>query len=121
MMARGQDSGFTLIESLVALAILGLSAVALLGATEAHVGRINGLEARTLAQIAAENHLAEIELGISGDEAETTLLGEDFRITAERRPTADPALERIDLTVTDADGDVALSGFTGFVANEAAP
>lgn len=118
-MARAGDAGFTLIESLVALAILGMSAVALLGATEAHVARVNGLETRALAQLAAENHLAEIELGLAPDDAETVLLGAAFRVTAERTPTADPALQRIDLTVRLADGAIALAGFVGFVAIEA--
>ena len=66
----GGEAGFTLIEALVALAILAMSAVALLSATEAHVARIGDLEARALAQLAAENHLAEIELGLAEDAAE---------------------------------------------------
>ena len=47
----------------MALAILAVSAVSLLMATEAYVARIDGLELRALAQLAAENRLAEIELG----------------------------------------------------------
>ena len=109
------EAGFTLIEALIALAILAMSAVALLSATEAHVARIGGLEARALAQIAADNHLAEIELGAAGDTAEPTLLGRTFRVTADREPTEDPDLERIDLTVTDAGGETLLRGYVGFV------
>ena len=65
---RSGEAGFTLIESLVALAILAVSAISLLLATEAHVARIDGLESRALAQFAAENRLAEIELGIEPDD-----------------------------------------------------
>lgn len=111
----GSDQGFTLIEALIALAILGMTAVALLSATEAHVARIGGLESRALAQLAAENHLAEIELGIAGDAGEAELLGYAFEITAERAATTDPDLARVDLTVTDAAGGAALRGFIGFV------
>ena len=70
-MTLGNDAGFTLIESLVALAILAVSAVSLLMATEAYVARIDGLESRALAQLAAENRLAEIELGADPDPTRT--------------------------------------------------
>ena len=43
-MTVGSDAGFTLIESLVALAVLAVAAVSLLMATEAYVARIAGLE-----------------------------------------------------------------------------
>ena len=39
-----REAGFTLIESLVALAILAVSAISLLLATQAFVARIDGLE-----------------------------------------------------------------------------
>lgn len=119
---RGEQ-GFTLIESLVALAILAFASVSLLVATEAHVTRIAGLETRALAQIAAENRLAELELGLNPDE-ELSLLGHDFGIEVVRRPTADPDLARIDLTVTDVASGAAFRGFTGFVdsgATQATP
>ncbi|MGL5010123.1 MAG: type II secretion system minor pseudopilin GspI, partial [Paracoccaceae bacterium] len=61
---RAPDAGFTLIETLVALAVLAISAVALLATTQAHITRIAGLEARAAATWAAENHLAEITLGL---------------------------------------------------------
>ena len=120
-MGAGDEAGFTLIEALVALAILAMSAVALLSATEAHVARIGDLEARTLAQLAAENHLAEIELGLAEDAAEPTLLGRTFRVIADREPTDDPDLERITLSVADAEGEMVLRGYVGFVAMKADP
>jgi general secretion pathway protein I len=119
-MTLGNDAGFTLIESLVALAILAVSAVSLLMATEAYVARIDGLESRALAQLAAENRLAEIELGSDPDPAPApgpaVLLGRAFRVTEVRTPTEDPDLERIDIEVTDLALAATYRGFIGFVA-----
>ncbi len=119
-MTLGSDAGFTLIESLVALAILAVSAVSLLMATEAHVARIDGLELRALAQLAAENRLAEIELGADPDPDPAVLLGRSFRVTEVRTPTEDPDLERIDLEVTDLAVAATYRGFVGFVATGSA-
>lgn len=113
-MRAPRAAGFTLIEALVALAILATAAVSLLGATEAHVARITGLETRALAQIAAENHLAELEIG-AVPESSVTLLGRGFEIAVERIPTEDPELLRLDLGVSASDGTQILGGFTGFV------
>lgn len=119
-MARRGEDGFTLIEALVALAILATSAVALLGATEAHIARIGGLETRALAQIAAENRLVEVELGFGVEPVEALILDRRFAVAAETAKTSDPDLVRIGLTVTDAEiGAVALRDFTGFIRAEA--
>ena len=113
-MARRSDAGFSLIEALVALAVLAVSAISLLVATEAHVARIAGLESRALARFAAENRLAELELGIAGDDA-VSLMGQEFTIDVTRGETADPDLERIDLAVTDVARAETFRGFFGFV------
>ena len=55
---RRGDAGFSLVESLVALAVLAIASTALLVASQGYVRRIVGLEDRALAQIAAENALA---------------------------------------------------------------
>jgi general secretion pathway protein I len=119
-MTRPSDAGFTLIESLVALAVLAVSAVSLLVATEAYLARIDGLESRALAQLAAENRLAEIELGLEPDADPAELLGRSFRVAEARTPTEDPALDRIDFEVTDTAVAATYRGFVGFVATRAA-
>ena len=121
-MFLGNDAGFTLIESLVALAVLAVSAVSLLMATEAYVARIDGLESRALAQLAAENRLAEIEFGADPDPDPelAVLLGRSFRVTEVRTPTEDPELERIDIEVTDLAGAATYRGFVGFVGTGSA-
>jgi len=119
MMSGRGEAGFTLIESLVALAILAVSAISLLVAAEAHVARITGLEARALAQFAAENTLAELELGLEPDAGPIDMVGRAFRIEVRREPTADPELDRVDLAVTDVATATTYRGFIGFVGGQA--
>lgn len=111
-----REQGFTLIETLVALAVFAVGAVALLAATERHLARVNDLEVRALAQLAAENHLASIEIGTAMPVSEAELLGHIFHVAVRRHPTTDPGLVRLSLTVTDADGVAVLDGFSGFKA-----
>lgn len=114
-MTRAPEAGFTLIETLVALAVLATSAVALLGATEAHIARIADLETRAAAQWAAENTLAELTLRLAPDPEPAPLLGIGFRMAVESTPTSDPDLTRVDITATDADSGRTYARLTGFV------
>ena len=114
-MRRPRDAAFTLIETLVALAVLALSAVAILGATQAHVARIGGLEARAAALWAAQNHLAEIGLGLAPPAEAAPVLGYRFRLEVTTSATADPELTRLDITATEIDSGRRLARLTGFV------
>lgn len=58
-----QDSGFSLIELLVAVAILALAAVTLLESQTQAIGLTSAVEQRTLAAIVAENRL-NLALGL---------------------------------------------------------
>ncbi len=115
MTARGESDGFTLIEALIALALLAVSAVSLLAATRAHVERVSALEMRALAPFAAENLITELELGTSENTVETGILGHDLTVTARHSPTADPDLERVDVTVEEPATGVRFGGFIGFI------
>ena len=119
-MTRTPDAGFTLIETLIALAILAMTAVAMLGATEAHIARITALEYRAAAQWAAENYLVELTLGLE-PEAPPPMLGLQFEVLAAQTATDDPDLQRVDMTTTDtADGRI-YARLVGFVLAEPAP
>ncbi|WP_234853200.1 type II secretion system minor pseudopilin GspI [Paracoccus everestensis] len=114
-MNRRGDAGFTLVETLVALAVLAMAAMALLGATQAHIRNIAALEARAAAQWAAENHLAELVIGAKPQADPVSMMGHSIRVTETRSPTSDPGLEQVDLAATDmADGQV-YARLTGFV------
>ncbi len=113
--ARSPDAGFTLIETLVALAILAMSAVSLLGATEAHIARIGALETRASAQWATENYLAEMTLGLNPSETPLPMNGISFTLEATRGATSDPDLERVDIVARAKDDGRDYGLLTGFV------
>ncbi len=76
-----RDDGFTLIETLVALAVLATGAVALLGVVEDHTGRIAGLEDRVTLRWVAENRLAARHLGLEVQPAWDAVFGRRAAVT----------------------------------------
>ena len=120
-MTRSAEAGFTLIETLVALAVLATSSVALLGATEAHIARIADLESRAAAQWAAENMLAELTLGQTPPEAPEPMLGISFVMAATNTGTGDPDLDRVDITAAEASNGQIYARLTGFLDMGAVP
>ena len=120
-MTRAPDAGFTLIETLVALAILAMSAMALLSATEAHIRTIAALETRAAAQWVAENHLAELTVGAKPDADAAPMLGIALSITDTRSPTSDPDLEQVDLAASDRADAIVYARLTGFVVRGSEP
>ena len=120
-MVEGGESGFTLIEALIAITVLAVSAISLLAATEAHVSRVGALERRVAARLVAENRLSEMEAGAPMDGNPVEMLGERYTVDVARTGTADPDLERLDFTVLDSRGVPAFSGFVGFLAKPITP
>jgi len=112
-MTQVRDAGFTLIESLVALAVLALSAVTLLGAVEAHIARIGALETRAAADWVTQNHLAELVIGSDPATSPEPMLGFSFQVAEIRTATADPSLLRVDLSA-EVDGRT-YGRLTGFL------
>ncbi|MEO8241426.1 MAG: type II secretion system minor pseudopilin GspI [bacterium] len=117
-MTRQPTHGFTLIEALIALAILAITAVSFLRATEANVARVTALETRAAASWAAQNRLAELTLGTPVPSEPVELLGRSYKVDVATTPTADPQLNRIDISATLTD-QTASTQLTGFVWNRA--
>ena len=117
-MTRQTDAGFTLIESLIALAVLAITAVSFLRATEANVARVSALETRAAAGWVAQNRLAELTLGMTPAPGPVAMLGQDFTVTVATVPTADPGLAQLDIAVTRTGGGAGAQ-LTGFVAQAA--
>ena len=119
----GKRAGFTLVEVLVALAIVAIALLAALRAAGQSTTNVGELRARLLAGWVAENLLAEhrargdwLPLGIQrGREREG---GIEFAWREEVIATPNPAFRRIDVFVFAAAEDArALAHYTGFVVN----
>lgn len=114
------EAGFSLIEALVALAVLSVSAAALITAAEHHVRRIGQLEARTGALQAAQNHLALMQGGAPTSGTEN-IGGVRYEITARTAPTDDPAILSVRVSASEAGLSGELAVLDGFVLADADP
>jgi general secretion pathway protein I len=116
MNTASAERGFTLIEAMVALVVLGIAAVGIVRATEAHVDTLRALERRTAALWVAENALTEARLGsapAAGSEAE--MLGWRWRVAVSMVSSEDPDLARATVKVSPAGSDRTMVSLTGFV------
>lgn len=110
-MPRRHNNGFTLVEVLVALAVVALTLPALLFALDQQIDGTAYLRDRSLARIVAVNRLGELRLGLrggrpllrgsaSGDEEMAERLWY-WRIDSES--TDFPDLYRVSIRVSDSD------------------
>jgi general secretion pathway protein I len=115
--------GFTLVEVLVALAIVSIALLAALRAAGEGTNNVSELRARLLAGWVAENLLAEHRaradwLPLGMQRGSTRLGGLDFSWREEIIATPNPAFRRVDVRVyANEDEAHALSHLAGFVVN----
>ena len=112
--ADAPEAGFSLIEALVALAVLAIATVGLMRTVESHIDSTRAIERRTTAMWVAENRLAELEAGAPGSE-QVEMMGQAWRVSVDRRRTDDPEIERVRVQVFAGAEKSALASLDGFV------
>ena len=108
-MTARRPHGFTLIEVMVALAITAIALMAGLQATGALTRNATRQSDVLLAQLCADNALAQLrllrQLPAIGDTAQTcTQAGQAFALEIHVRPTPNPLFRRIDVHMLDPEG-----------------
>lgn len=103
------ERGFTLIEMLVALAVIAVAALTLVRLDAFAVRSAGELDSRTIAQIVAQNEAVLLLTDpapptIGAASAGASNAGRRFRVDRQVAPTADANLLRIDLRVTPLGG-----------------
>ncbi|WP_018608757.1 type II secretion system minor pseudopilin GspI [Uliginosibacterium gangwonense] len=116
--------GFTLLEVLVALAIMAIALTAAMRAIGVASNQTEDIRNRMLAEWVAENRIAEyrafarwVEPGNNNGEVEQG--GVQFHYEENIKGTSNQLFRRIDVTVTKAGDSSRLASVTGFISRQA--
>ena len=114
--------GFTLLEVLVALAVLALALAAAIRASGAYAGNQAYLQERTLAHWVARNALTELQLetqwpdtGERSDSARMADLDWEWRATISDTPDEDLRRVEVEVWLGEKPEGQPLAGLTGFL------
>lgn len=117
-----RNHGFTLLEVLVALAVVALALAALLGLTGSQIASVERQREHLLAEYVAANVLTELRLrepfpptGVR--EGRTEMGGRPFRWRLTIGNTPEPAMRRLELSVARGDTDAPIASFSGFAGS----
>ena len=98
-----RESGFTLIEVMVALAILAVVAVAASRASSAYLSSVDVLKTRTLAHFVAQNADADLyiqDTWLTENRTQTvSAQGRDWQVIMTTADTLTPVLKNVNITV----------------------
>ncbi len=117
-----KSRGFTLLEVLVAVAVLAIALGAILGSMARYADSAAYLKQRTIALFVAHNRLAEIELDptfppVGKSDGDVDMAGVKWRWNAEVTGTVDPNLRRIDISVQAPGRDGSAATLSSFISN----
>lgn len=119
---HGRMRGFTLLEVLVALAVLALALAAAVSASAAYVGNQAYLQERTMAHWVARNVLIELQLerqwpGVGKREDIARMSDRDWSWRATIAETPEQDMRRVDIEVWFGEEDKGepLAGISGFL------
>lgn len=122
---RRRQRGFTLVEVLIALAVLAIALVAFVSAGAQNADYATYIRDRSIAQWVARNQLAEYQLqanwpSIGKKDGNTDMSGSKWHWQADIQSSPDPQVRRIDMRVytvdpatgkPDTDSILLISGF----------
>lgn len=121
MIRRKNSKGFTLLEVLIALAVLAIALAAIIKSIGSHVSNLVYLKERTLAQWVASNALTELRVSgkwpssgeLTGDEE---MVGYAFNWTITVTEVENSDVRRLDLRVSRAeDSDRPLTTLVAYI------
>jgi general secretion pathway protein I len=121
---RGRAAGFTLVEILVALAVLAIALTAAAHALGSASDTTAALRERMLARWIAEDKLAELELkrdwpALDTKEGDAEMGGRKFHWIQETGVTPVPKMRRVEMSVLLPGAKVPLAHLTGFIERTA--
>ena len=122
-MTRKFCQGFTLVEVLVALAVLAIALAALMRAMGQSIDVTAALRERSIAMWVAQNRLSQHQMqqdwpSVDTIDGETEMAGEKWTWREQVSTTPEPKLRRIEITVKRAaGGKESLAKLAGFVRN----
>lgn len=125
MSFRHTTSGFTLIEVMVALAIVSFSLTAIAASMNQMIDAANSMRERTYASWIAENKIAELRLSntlpeVSSSSGEVTYANSEWQWRTVVSETGIENFYRIDVSVSHAGSEYVVRTVTGFIGEPGA-
>ena len=126
MFGQSRSGGFTLVEVMVALAIIAIALTAVAAKMGRMVDTTNSMRERTYASWVAQNKIAEMRLAgtipeVSSTSGETNFANTNWEWRAVVSESGIENLYRVDVTITYPGTDDVIRTVTGFIGEPSPP